>query len=64
LAGPSLGNGMLFVATGQTFTIGNAGGGIIAFGLPPPPPQTKGEDYKPSSGFLFYSNSQMGGLQR
>jgi hypothetical protein len=38
---PSVGNGMLFVTTGQTFTIGNACGGIIAFGLPPPPPQTK-----------------------
>ena len=33
--GPSVGNGMLFVTTGQTFTIGsNSGGGIIAFGLP------------------------------
>ena len=33
--GPSIGNGMLFVTTGQTFTIGaNSGGGIIAFGLP------------------------------
>jgi hypothetical protein len=41
IGGPSVGNGMLFVTTGQTFTIGNAGGGIITSGLPPPPPQTK-----------------------
>jgi glucose dehydrogenase len=35
IGGPSVGNGMLFVTTGQTFTIGaNSGGGIIAFGLP------------------------------
>ncbi len=35
IGGPSIGNGMLFVTTGQTFTIGsNSGGGIIAFGLP------------------------------
>ena len=35
IGGPSTGNGMLFVTTGQTFTIGaNSGGGIIAFGLP------------------------------
>lgn len=34
IGGPSIGNGMLFVTTGQTFTIGaNSGGGIIAFGL-------------------------------
>jgi len=33
---------MLFVTSGHTFTIGNADGGIIAFGPPsPPPPQTK-----------------------
>ena len=53
IGGPSVGNGMLFVTTGQTFTIGNAGGGIIAFGLPTPPPQTKREDYKPSFIFFF-----------
>ena len=35
IGGPSVGHGMLFVTTGQTFTIGaNSGGGIIAFGLP------------------------------
>ena len=35
IGGPSIGNGMLFVTTRQTFTVGtNSGGGIIAFGLP------------------------------
>jgi len=36
IGGPSIGNGMLFVTTGQRVTIGaNSGGGsIIAFGLP------------------------------
>jgi hypothetical protein len=35
IGGPSVGNGMLFVTTGQTFTIGaNSGGGLLAFGLP------------------------------
>ena len=34
IGGPSVGNDMLFVTTGQTFTIGaNSDGGIIAFGL-------------------------------
>jgi len=35
IGGPSIGDGKLFVTTGQTFTIGaNSGGGILAFGLP------------------------------
>jgi outer membrane protein assembly factor BamB len=35
IGGPSIGHGMLFVTTGQVFTIGsNKGGDIIAFGLP------------------------------
>ena len=35
IVGPSVGHGMLFVSTGQTFTIGaNSGGGVIVFGLP------------------------------
>ena len=34
IGGQSIGNGMLFVTTGQTFTVGaNSGEGIIAFGL-------------------------------
>ena len=35
IGGPSVGNGMLFVTTGQAITVGaNTGGAIVAFGLP------------------------------
>ena len=35
IGGPSIGNGMLFLTTGQTFTIGaNSGGLVIAFDVP------------------------------
>lgn len=39
IGGPSIGNGMLFVTTGQAITVGaNTGGAIVAFGLPEPLP--------------------------